>query len=445
MRGFEDIFNSKSAQEIHDLSRDRSEESWALLLDGICKYFKNSDIFTEDEMVNHIMIEAFEKGNVFAYETLAEWYKDGIYVEQSDSQYLEILNRIIALPIANEVIWTCKDAFDKGISGYGLLDINILILSSVIGDALVKLGTYYANSSNDGDLLFAEDILRHATWCGFFDELKTVKKIVAKRENLKYKNQVQMSDKIYELREGLYDSSLQNVDNILKGSFDIVKDKVKESFNEENWSKLSQQTKTYILTSLYCYSQLTAIGVQNYEFVDFASVISLLMRGLEYELSLRFFKYYISYLRRHYPNISDYADAVGIKMNAIVQQKKCIIKKTGSNQYDYRLENESDLFTMGSLSRAIGYKMDNEHNQIIIDAPALNYCKSELLKKSNSSDNEVKQWLKYLCDNVEELRYTRNKSSHGGTILNVHDAEEALERLLFVQKLIEYIAEGCNI
>ncbi len=444
MYSYHDLLASKTPQEIHDLSRDM--KGGAFLEADIRDYFSNSDLFTEEEIIEHMMIEAYDKQNIFALKTIAEWYRDGIYVDQSDTQYIETLKKIRSAPKAIDAIWTCKDAYDDVFvfghtrGGYGSIDHDTWLWSSVAGDAQRTIGTYNASSSDLDTLRDAESDLREALWC-HLDTEELLNKVKIKIQNLKYKQEIRTNEKIFDLREGLYETSLKDADNILQGSFRAVSQETQNSFKLDNWEHLTIETKTYLLTALYCYTQLTAIGIDNYEAVDFSSVVSPLMRGLEYEIKLRFFYKYLSFLKRTYPEIADYADAININIKDLPVYRKCIIKKLCRHCYDYRSDDEAEIFMIGSLSRTIGY--ENNSNEILIDKPAIEFCKTELLK-GKTSDDEIKDWLKYLCDNVEDLRGTRNRASHGGNVLNIDDAEETLDRLVRVQKLIEYIVEGCN-
>ena len=216
--------------------------------------------------------------------------------------------------------------------------------------------------------------------------------------------------------------------------------KIKLEFDNENWEKLTSESKSYLITALYTFSSLVSVGEQNYKHIDFSPCISLLTRSLEYELKLRFQEGYLLFLQTEYPNISSYCSANNISMDRLTIERKTLFERKRSDTVYLNTKMHSNMFTLGSLSFTIGYNFNER--KISFDQTAIEYCKKKLIQKC-WNDDKITTWLQSLCNNVELLRTKRNTSSHGGKVLTQLDAEFVFDQMIFTKRILENLMRDC--
>lgn len=404
-----------------------------------------------EEDVLNILVEAEDNHNPQACMKIAEWYKTGTFLGQSDEEYVRMLHKACdyADPDGN-IIRIMKDRYDDEHYEGGTLGVIANVsadewrASSILGDAAYQLGLYYSNFNTIEELRNAEYYFKVSMWC-FFDTEKLLESISSRIHNLEYiaKNP-SLSPSISSFKQSIFRNiSLEAIENYCFNTYTSVNSKIRKEFKEENWSKLQNETQVYLVTALMTFSFYICVGQDNYKNVDFASCVSLLMRGLEYELKLRFYKGYMLYLQQHYADPYRYIQQNKLDIEDATKARALILYKNrrGNLYYkDYDKCNHS--YTLGSVTASIGFANTNSGDYIQADATFLEYCKNSLIEM-NWDKTTTKKWIRDLCDNIEELRIMRNLASHGGKVLTETDAEYVLNQMIFTQKILERLVSVC--
>lgn len=430
------MFENLSCEQVHSVVRNNAKTE-----EDICNYFLDAQLFDSEQIKNNILIEAEDYLNPYAMYMLALWYKSGIYVGESIELYESTLKDTLKL-LEKRVNETSVDyVVDDGIvieskkvnaikeSEYGQLSRKICY----------SLGLFYAGMTeteklDQAEILFEKTLVNN-------DMLLS---IGTKRRFLAYINGFnKIKNKPQTLFE-IFVNEMASLDELPEHSFDTIKKEVKGLFSDVSWSKLHAESKKYMYTSLYSFFQLLEIGEENYSEIDFSGVVSLIMRALEYELKLRFFNQYIDYLRNHreYRNVRNYVSANNLLHRDVSNLRRALIFKDRNNQLRYtNYRTHGFGYTLGSVSPSMGYEKDDII--INIDNTFMDFCKNQLFS-SGFSEDDIKNRLSEICENVEKSTDIRNKASHGGNVLNLSDARGVFNDLLFIQKLIDKIVSVCR-
>lgn len=411
--------------------------------------YKNT--VSEEEIINTI-VEAEDNHDPSACMKLAEWYKTGTVLEQSDEEYVKMLHK--AYEYADEsgnIQRLMKDWYDEefGNEHFTGVAANISVdewkAGAILGSAAYKLGLYYANFNIIEELRKAENYFRVSLWC-HFDTRSLLKDTAQRIQNLEYAAEdPSLSPVLTSFRQTIFRNiSLRTIDEYAVKTLTSVNANLKEEFSEESWNKLQRETQIYLSTALMTFGFYTGVGQDNYKDVDFSSCISLLMRGLEYEIKLRFYKGYLSYLQDKYSDPARYIEKNKLDRSDVTKTRTTILYKdrSGDLHYkDYRISKHS--YTLGSITASIGYENTNNEDNVKVDATFMEYCKNALIE-SEWDRNAIKEWIHNICDNVEALRVMRNNASHGGRVLTEADAEYVLDQMVFTQKILEKLASACR-
>ena len=192
------------------------------------------------------------------------------------------------------------------------------------------------------------------------------------------------------------------------------------NLSSDVWSKLSEESKSFLSTAWFTYDQL-----QYGEFNDYSAVCMLITKAVENEATVRYFDRYIAYLEsNNIPRDNWPVDTI-VKKN-IKTNEFYIIKR--------------DEFTLGSVIHAAGIKnWQSYYSKIdlqVVDQELFNrmqgYYRTRVLSPSFNGYYEDR--VKDDCSIIEAVRLNyRNPSAHKGTI-NKEDASRCIEYLLTKQK-----------
>ena len=193
-----------------------------------------------------------------------------------------------------------------------------------------------------------------------------------------------------------------------------------QNLSSDVWSKLSEESKSFLSTAWFTYDQL-----QNGDFNDYSAVCMLITKAVENEATVRYFDRYIAYLEsNNIPRDNWPVDAI-VKKN-IKTNEFYIIKR--------------DEFTLGSVIHAAGIKNRQSYyskidlrvvDETLFDNMRKYYVKKVLSPSFNGYEDER---VMSDCSIIEAVRLNyRNPSAHKGTI-NKEDASRCIEYLLTKEK-----------
>ena len=83
--------------------------------------------------------------------------------------------------------------------------------------------------------------------------------------------------------------------NNTKEKYEKEENLLKQSF-EDSWNKLDEKSKSFLITAKVIYNELNEYN----NVIDYSGVCLLVTKALEQELSKRFCKGFISYLKERY-------------------------------------------------------------------------------------------------------------------------------------------------
>lgn len=199
-------------------------------------------------------------------------------------------------------------------------------------------------------------------------------------------------------------------------------EKLKTTLGESAWMKLSEESKTFLVSSKVTYSYL--IGIKTA--IDYSGVCLLVTKALEVEMKKRFYGEYMVFLKMHYPGKSNYRNFP----TALI-----------SRQYHKSLREKE--FTLGTVPFVLCHFVpdnisEEQHNNDI--DKLVEFCKLELLP--NCSDEQIVDLLDdYGAEIADITKEYRNKAAHTNELKRVN-AEQCFELVLDVEKLLKRILDS---
>lgn len=241
------------------------------------------------------------------------------------------------------------------------------------------------------------------------------------------KKQIQKTNSPQEIEiiiEGYIDECAErliNETNILNNNklYKIEKKKLINSLGRNAWNKLSENSKTFLISSKLMYNNLICMD----EKLDYSGVCILVTKALEVEINKRFCENFIKYLNDNYnKNYSKYHTALLYKNKEPLHLKK---------------------FTMGRIAFVMCYKFnkyDTEPQKINNKEKLIEYCKECVFSKYDTY--EIESMLHSYASSIEEIRTKyRNKSAHAGEIKQI-DAENCFNLLIDIEKLLKKMLDS---
>ncbi len=204
-----------------------------------------------------------------------------------------------------------------------------------------------------------------------------------------------------------------------KESYEIERIKLEDSMGDDAWNKLSEKSKTFLITAKVLYNDLLRIKY----IADYSGICILVTKALEEEIFKRFFIDFIDYLDEKYNK--DYS-----------QYHTALLFKDGTILYENR-------FTMGNIAFVLCFKENKYDTPKKIknnDEKLMEYCKDHIF--SNKTEEDIRELLNEYAGYIEKIRKDyRNPSAHRNAIKKVN-AKECLELVLDVEKLLKRMLES---
>lgn len=217
------------------------------------------------------------------------------------------------------------------------------------------------------------------------------------------------------------------IDNIMQYSANFIenqnyqmeKTKLIYSIGENGWNKLSEKSKTFLITSKVMYNHLITM----HDIIDYSGICVLVTKALEVEIHKRFFSNFLDYLNRKYgKDYTKYHTAL------LFKNRKPLL---------------SEKFTMGNFAFVMCYIEnwnDTDEQKANNKLKLMEYCKECVF--SNYSESEMEQLLTKYASSIEVIREKyRNPSAHTNEIKQV-DAEECFNLVLDIEKLLKKMLDS---
>lgn len=187
-----------------------------------------------------------------------------------------------------------------------------------------------------------------------------------------------------------------------------------------NWNKLNEKTQQLLVTAQLLFVQMSTLNRP----LDYSGVCILVTKALEIEMKRRFYNDFIAYLQEKFPNQFN-------KWHYVLRQKD-------PNDRDKYIPLEDRKFTLGSVAHiCLFFKNSNvTAKDLETSKNRLYEFASKYLLADNESKNEVPELVKKIGRDVNHIkeRY-RNPAAHINNIGKV-DAEECLNEVLYIQKIL---------
>ena len=150
MENYEAQFQNLSDSEIHNLNRNIKNS--AELEFAINNSFLNQLKYNDEEIIENIKQEV-ENSNVFSIMTMACWYREGTYVEQSDKKYIDCLQRIVHVKTQRLDAQKFLKSQKKNVKHQSS---NNLLYGEILHEASIQLGQHYSSSTDKRNLKIAK-------------------------------------------------------------------------------------------------------------------------------------------------------------------------------------------------------------------------------------------------------------------------------------------------
>ena len=202
-------------------------------------------------------------------------------------------------------------------------------------------------------------------------------------------------------------------------AFKVEQQKLVNSFGNSAWAKLSEQSRTFLISAKVIFSSLLALE----DLIDYSGVCLLVTKALELELSRRFCGDFVSFLRQKYrKDYSRYPTTLLDKYGKPIKAKH---------------------FTLGSVAYVLCYeRADNisdedfeKNKQALID-----FCSEKIL--TGKDDESIMNCLHEFALQVEKVKSEyRNPAAHTNELKYVK-AQECFNLIVDVEKLLRKILDS---
>lgn len=217
------------------------------------------------------------------------------------------------------------------------------------------------------------------------------------------------------------------VDRIVKQTKATTEDRILEqekrklivSLGQNGWDKLSEASKTFLISAKVMYNHLIMID----DVIDYSGVCVLVTKALEAEMDKRFYSNFLNYLDKVYKkDYSKYHTALLFQGSKPLKPEK---------------------FTMGSIAFVLCYlenKYDRDFQKENNKKCLMQYAKEKVFSKY--SELEIKKMIFEYAEKIEDVRNRyRNPSAHTNELKQV-DAEGCFNLVLDVEKLLKRMLDS---
>lgn len=213
---------------------------------------------------------------------------------------------------------------------------------------------------------------------------------------------------------------MQTIDETEK--YKIEKEELNRIFEDSAWNKLSDKSKTFLITSKVMFKQFNKME----DIIDYSGICILVTKALEVEIKKRFFTNFIKYLDENY--------------------KKDYSKYPTPLLYKNKTPIFSNKFTMGSIAYVLCHKTnyyESKQQKINNKEKLVEYCKSCIFSALNKKD--IENLLYEYAVSIENIKETyRNPSAHTNELKKT-DAEQCLNLIIDIEKLLKKMLDSFDI
>lgn len=379
------------------------------------------------------IINGAENGEPHMMLELAKLYKANTIYDSYYARYIYWLKCFFEVPVVQALTeWLeNKEEDDYVVSPdspmHELGQLEEILLREDIKEAGLALGLYYSRSGKEEELVYARDRLIDALNASAWDYLTfqevdgSERSVISRIEEL-----ITRIDNIG-IEEEPMSESLQRLDEV---SLDCLIQYV----GEDSWENFEPETRTGILTSEISRRFLSQISVD----VDYSAAVIPLMKTLEYELARRFYLPYLVFLKEKYdPNSYITTNQLKKPRNRF----KIIRYSKKKQEYIFRNEPNKDNeteFTIGNYQYTVG--VEDLHCNTC-DITAVEFYRERIFKTDFRDDEKITSWICNLARELESLGQLRNNSAHGGDIQTFYDANNAMDALVKVDKILFLVTQ----
>lgn len=199
------------------------------------------------------------------------------------------------------------------------------------------------------------------------------------------------------------------------------------------WNSLDSLTQSGVFTAELCLRSFS----ENPEGVDFSASVMPLMKALENELAKHFYIPYVSFLKKQYPDPSNYILINGLTLleqDPDKARNKIIGYNRSKQIYWYRNPNDKKtvMFTIGDFRFTAGV---DDLSIIKCDKTAVAFYKQSAFG-NNAENSEVTAWICKLTQDLESIRRLRNDSAHAGKTQSLQNAVDAMNVIVKINKVL---------
>lgn len=259
-----------------------------------------------------------------------------------------------------------------------------------------------------------------------FDELTSSQSILEKQiQNIDSEELIDdlMRPFVDEYTSKLVNMTKQEHNNI---SYEQEKRKLISSLGKKSWNKLSDKSRTFLITSKFIFNYLIMLE----DIIDYSSICLLVTKTLEVELTERFFKNFVKYLKAEYGK--DYS-----------QYHTSLLGWDKYNEKYYILKSKK--CDLGRITYILGFNKDkslNEGQHKNNMAKLVEYSKNNLF--DNLTNDEIEEKLYQYGSLIDEIRIKyRNPAAHTNKLKRI-DAEECFNLIIDVEKVLKKMLDSFN-
>lgn len=216
--------------------------------------------------------------------------------------------------------------------------------------------------------------------------------------------------------------------NELKNSYGVKEQETEEAklivlLGESAWEKMDESSKSFLISARVMYNSLIRMKSK----IDYSGVCLLVTKALEVELSKRFFKGFVAYMKSNYPGKSKLKEwPIGLLDRA---GNPLVVEK-------FSMGNISEILCKWHDPKCSDEQRENNRSKL------LEYTSANLFL--DKSDEEIMDLLLEYADEIEHVKNNyRNPSAHTGE-LNKMNAKDCFDLVLDVEKLLRRMLDSFN-
>lgn len=245
---------------------------------------------------------------------------------------------------------------------------------------------------------------------------------------LKQLSEAQLDESEYKMISDKCSDLLLKLQSVPMSEHEIA-DKYKKiivnNMGQSAWNKLSENGRKCLISS-----ELTYHDMKDYnQLYDFSAVCVQVSKAVEFEITKRYYEYYVDYLKNKYEK-KEYSDEFLAKLPDAIKKKE---------RNKIRLLKETEVM-LGTIPFIVGLNVDG----IITDQTAydsfIDYATNILLVELNNPKEILGKHIKYI---VRIKNDYRNKAAHK-TPMDAVSAKACLDYVIEVQRTLGQILDDCK-